>query len=89
MRALSKRERMNRQLRKRMVRLGRFILDNDIRPNELADVAGISRQHLVRLRFGLAEPTRPVMIWLTVACRRMLRPKRVRITDLFDLGDGE
>ncbi len=71
-------------------RLYRFLRDNDIKPNTLADVTGISRQHLLRLRKGMAEPTRPVMIWLTIACRHLLgKRRRVRITELFDLGDGE
>jgi hypothetical protein len=59
-----------------------------VRPSYLADDAGISRQHLLRLRKGTAEPTRLVMIWLTTAARRILR-SRVKITELFDLGDGE
>jgi len=72
------------------VRLGQFIRDNDLKPNQIADVTGISRQHLDRLRYGASEPTRPLMIWLTIACRRLLGGRRrVRITELFDLGDGE
>jgi hypothetical protein len=74
--------------RRRFARLGVFLRDNKVKPNELADVTGISRQHLLSLRYGRKEPTRPLMIWLTIACRRMLK-RRVRITQLFDLGDGE
>lgn len=74
--------------RRRFARLGVFLRDNEVKPNELADVTGISRQHLLSLRYGRREPTRPLMIWLTIACRRMLN-RRVRITELFDLGDGE
>lgn len=74
--------------RRRFARLGVFLRDNEVKPNELADVTGISRQHLLSLRYGRKEPTRPLMIWLTIACRRMLK-RRVRITELFDLGDGE
>lgn len=71
-------------------RLGAFIEAHSLKPNEIADVTGISRQHLLRLRFGQCEPTRPVMIWLTIACRHLLGGRRrVRITELFDLGDGE
>jgi transcriptional regulator with XRE-family HTH domain len=58
--------------------------EHGLKPNEVAEVAGISRQHLLRLRYGRAEPTRPVMIWLTIACRRLLG-RRVRVSDLFDL----
>ena len=74
--------------RHRFARLGVFLRDNEVKPNELADVTGISRQHLLSLRYGRREPTRPLMIWLTIACRRMLN-RRVRITELFDLGDEE
>lgn len=79
-----------RSARPRLARLGRFLRDNDLKPNELADVTGISRQHLMRLRYGRCEPTRPLMIWLTIACRRLLGGRRrVRVAELFDLGDGE
>lgn len=74
----------------RLSRLGRFIRDNELVPNQVADVTGISRQHLTCLRFGRKEPTRPLMIWITIACRKLLGGcRRVRITELFDLGDGE
>jgi Cro/C1-type helix-turn-helix DNA-binding protein len=82
------RRRKNAAPHRRFARLGVFLRDNKVKPNELADVTGISRQHVMRLRYGTSEPTRPLMIWLTIACRRMLN-RRVRITELFDLGDGE
>ena len=66
-------------------RLGRFIRDNGVKPVELARLAGISRQHLYRLRFRLMEPERPVMIWLTLASRRVLQ-REVLATELFDFG---
>jgi len=84
-----------RKTKRRLTRLGRYLRDNDIGPNELADMTGVSRQHLCRLRYGRSEPTRPLMIWLTVGCQRMLalrggrHSRRVRITDLFDLGDSK
>lgn len=74
-------------------RLEEFIRANDLLPALLAEEAGISRQHLLRLRFGIAEPTRPMMIWITVAARRLVNQqrhgRRVRLTELFDLGEGE
>jgi hypothetical protein len=76
---------MPRALRE-LSRLGTFIRDNDVRPGDLADLTGVSRQHLYRLRLGLMEPTRPVMIWLTLGCRRLLR-RQVLVTELFDLGE--
>ena len=69
-------------------RLGRFLRDNDVKQAELARLAGISRQHLYRLRFGLMEPKRPVMIWLTLACRRVLQ-REVLVTELFDFGEPQ
>lgn len=69
-------------------RLEHFIRAHDLLPNFIAEVAGVSRQHLLRIRFGQAEPTRPMMIWITVAVRR-LSGRRVRVTELFDLGDGQ
>ena len=71
-------------------RLGLFLRDHELVPNQVADVTGISRKHLGSLRYGHAEPTRPMMIWITIACRQLLGGRRrVRITELFDLGDGE
>ena len=51
-------------------------------------MTGISRQQVMRLRYGIADPKRQTMSWLTIAARRLLK-RRVRITELFDLGDGE
>lgn len=80
-------KRVNRRC---LSRFGEFIREAALKPDEVADVAGISRQHLLRLRFGRCEPTRPVMVWLMIACWRMLGGNRpLRITELFDLGDGE
>jgi predicted transcriptional regulator len=71
-----------------MSRLGVFVRANDVKPGELANLAGVSQQHLYRLRHGLMEPTRPVMIWLTLACRRLLQ-REVLATELFDFGDEQ
>jgi len=56
-------------------------------PSQVALEAGISRQHLLRLRNGAAEPTRGVMVNLAAACTRLLR-KKVEIADLFELSGG-
>jgi len=71
-----------------LTRLKTFLKANRIRPSYLADYAGISRQHLFRLRLGRAEPTRLTMVALRDACRRILR-RRVRMIELFDLGEGK
>jgi hypothetical protein len=36
--------------RRRFARFGVFLRDNEVKRNELADVTGISRQHLLNLR---------------------------------------
>jgi DNA-binding Xre family transcriptional regulator len=73
---------------KRLSRLGRYLRDHDIRPLELADLTGISRQHLYRLRYGRMDATRNMMLLLTAGCRAILGRKRVRVGELFDLGGG-
>jgi len=59
---------------------------NGIRPAQLARVAYISRQHLLRIRTGEDDPTRHVMARLMMACTMILR-RRVRMDELFDLTD--
>ena len=71
-----------------MTRIERFLKATNLKPAHVADFAGISRQHLYRVRLGAAEPTRLTMIWITDACGRLLH-RHVRMTELFDLGDGE
>jgi DNA-binding Xre family transcriptional regulator len=73
---------------KRLSRLGRYLRDQDIGPLELADVTGISRQHLYRLRYGRMDATRDMMLLVTAGCRAILRRKRVRVSELFDLEGG-
>ncbi len=69
---------MRGKRRPRLSRLGLFIRDNHVKPAQLADVSGVSRQYLLRLRYGRAEPTRQMMIWLAGGCRRILhRPVSV------------
>ena len=50
----------------------------------LARVSGISRQHLLRLRKGEMEPTRPAIVALARACGLLIH-EQVRADDLFDL----
>lgn len=70
-------------------RLGEFLRDNDINPSDLAEMVGMSPEdHLVGFRYGSREPPLSLMIQLTKGCRRLLN-RHVRITELFDLGDGE
>jgi transcriptional regulator with XRE-family HTH domain len=51
-------------------RLQTFLKSTGIRPAHLAHDAGVSRQHLLRLREGTAEPTRHMMVILATAARR-------------------
>jgi plasmid maintenance system antidote protein VapI len=67
--------------------LNEFIANERIKPRELARVAFISRQHLVRLRAGTADPTRHVMVRLAMACTLILH-RRVQLHELFDLTDA-
>lgn len=64
--------------------LARFILANDIKGVRLAEMSGISRQHIYRLKTGRMEPTRPVMVWLTEGACYLLK-RRVEVGELFDL----
>ncbi len=68
-----------------VTRLESFIRANGIKPAALARKSGYCRQHLLRIRFGEQEPTRPCIKAIAVACRQLSR-KRVKATDLFDLG---
>ena len=67
-----------------VTRLEWFIRTRGIKPAHVAREAAISRQHLLRLRTGEADPTRRVMVLLRRACSRLVR-KRVSMRDLFDV----
>lgn len=71
---------------RRTTRLEAFLKGARIRPAHLARECGYSRQHLLRLRLGRMEPTRRCIAAIVAACRR-ITGRRVRATDLFDLGD--
>jgi len=66
-------------------RLEWFIRTRGLKPKRVAEEAGISRQHLLRLRKGQAMPSADVMKRIREACSKLLR-KRVALRDLFDLG---
>ena len=72
----------------RLSRFGRFLAINNVPPKLVADLAGVSRQHVYRLRYRKSEPTRPVMIALMITCRQITR-RAVQMYELFNLGDGE
>jgi predicted transcriptional regulator len=58
-----------------------------LKPAKLARVAYISRQQLLRIRDGDADPARHTMVRLMMACTLILH-RRVRIEELFDLTDA-
>lgn len=69
-------------------RLAAFIEQTEIKPAVLARKSGYSRQHLYRLRQGTMEPTRIAMVRIAAACGTVLE-RRVRVQELFDLGDDD
>jgi hypothetical protein len=64
-----------------------FLLTRQIKYAELARTSGYSRQHILRIRKGMMDPTRRCIKALVDACRR-LTGKKVKASDLFDLGEG-
>lgn len=71
-----------------VTRLDAFLDQTGIKPAVLAREANYSRQHLLRIRKGTAEPTRAAMVAIANACSRRLE-RRVRVQELFDLGDDD
>jgi DNA-binding phage protein len=69
-------------------RLETFIRERGLKPAQIAREAGCSRKHLFRVRKGRCEPTRPVMRNIARAVGSLLG-RKVRVAQLFNLGDGE
>src|SRR4051794_36549510 len=72
----------------RATRLEKFIKAWGVKPGVFAKRAGVSRQHLLRLRSGTMDPSRAVMCKLALAASAM-RNERVFITDMFELTESE
>lgn len=68
-----------------MTRLHSFLLDNKLKPARVAREAGMSRQHLLRLRKGIATARITTAVRLMLACSRMLG-RDVALAELFDVG---
>ena len=68
-------------------RLDRFIRANGLRPRWIALRGGCSRKHLAQLRAGHCSPTLDMMKRVRAVCSRLLR-RKVRLAELFDLGEG-
>lgn len=69
-------------------RLESFIRARGLKPAHIAREAGCSRKHLYSMRNGLTEPTRPMMQKIARAVGSLLGQK-VRVAQLFNLGDGD
>jgi transcriptional regulator with XRE-family HTH domain len=69
-------------------RLECFLRDWGVKRSAFAKRAGISRQHLLRLRRGTMEPTRRMMVILAEAASAM-RFRTVRVVELFELSHGD
>ena len=67
-----------------MTKLERFLSENDLRPLDVAREAGVSRQHLLRVRKGTADPTRSAMVRIANGCSRLLG-RRVKVATLFNI----
>jgi predicted transcriptional regulator len=67
-----------------MTKLEAFITSREIKPAHVALRSGYSRQHLLRIRKGEMEPTRPCIAAIVRALRHLSR-EDVRAADLFDL----
>ncbi|HVI78598.1 MAG TPA: helix-turn-helix transcriptional regulator [Candidatus Acidoferrum sp.] len=70
----------------RLTKLEKYLRKRKVKPAHLAHVSGYSRQHLLRIRSGTMEPTRPCIKAITQACGR-ITGKPVKAADLFDLDD--
>jgi len=70
-----------------MTRLEAFRIANGIRPGELERESRVSRQFLLRVRLGQADPGRAKMLMIRDGCTRLLR-RRIHLAEIFDLGEG-
>lgn len=65
-------------------KLDRWMHQRDVKPSHLATRSGYSRQHLLRIRKGTMEPTRPC-IKAIVRALRAITHEEVKAADVFDL----
>src|SRR3954452_22051118 len=72
----------------RGTRLEKFIKEWGVKPGVFARKAGISRQHMLRLRNATMDPSRGVMCKLALAASAM-RSRRVFIVEMFELTESE
>jgi DNA-binding XRE family transcriptional regulator len=68
--------------------LARFMNENELKPLQVAREAGISRQHLYRIRSGDDDPGMMTALRIRDACGRLLL-RRVSIDELFHSSDPQ
>ncbi|HSY52665.1 MAG TPA: hypothetical protein VLC46_27950 [Thermoanaerobaculia bacterium] len=69
-------------------KLSRFMRDNKLTALDIVREASVSRQHLLRIRKGDADPSIMVAMRIRDACGRLLF-RMVSIDDLFDSSDPQ
>ncbi len=67
-----------------VTRLDTFLRENNLKPAKVAREAGISRQHLLRIRKAQADPTVMTAKRIRDACGRLLT-RSVRLVDVFEV----
>jgi predicted transcriptional regulator len=71
-----------------MTRLEVFMREHDLTDVRLAPLAGLTPRLLSSIRRDLSDPRLPTMRQITRAAS-VAAGRKVRLTELFDLGDGE
>lgn len=69
---------------RRLTRLEKFIRRNELKPAELAREANVSRQHLLRIRNGVADPSFMLAMRIRDACGRLVF-RTVAIAEVFEV----
>jgi hypothetical protein len=77
-----------RRRRPKCTKLDKFLRENKLKPSRVAYEAGCSRQHLLRLRKGIASATITMAVRLVLACTRMLG-RDVALAELFEIEGGK
>jgi DNA-binding XRE family transcriptional regulator len=68
--------------------LARFMNKNELKAAEVAREAGVSRQHLYRIRKGEDDPAITIAARIINACGRLLS-RKVTFDELFDASDPQ
>ena len=67
-----------------VTRLDSFLREHALKPANVAREAGISRQHLLRIRKAQADPTVMTALRIRDACGRLLS-RSVTLADVFEV----